>query len=509
MHPVEFSLHLVKSSLIDKADDRFTTIMQWKNVDLFRQPLSFLFPADAHSRVDRLLESKSKLFADVIFPQVPIRLKTGGYINFDMKLTELEAGARRLDFYKPGNGDARPVDPKPPADMYSFFNFVEELLNSPYDGDMGLTMISVDGLRDGAGLSDAEKKAARDEVERGLQAKALGGQVGRLDEASYGLITKGDFDEAAFEREMAIVAEKLDLKPEALSIRAANVEIDDKELSPQQLKQALGHSRGVFLGEIEDGKGLKTLSGVIDGIDHNRGLIERALKKFQYRTSARLVTDNLATASVSQLQQGKINLEGKIRQPDDILVMADHPDLALAHDIAQLEDLIRLRGKRPLEDHIKPDFYELCRSTLIQAEFAEALEKLLKQYSESPSMIGFRVKGLPPVKRGGLHWEALNAFAAKGHPVWIDRFGDAVVAPEALGCLKHGYIELPHTLMKTLAGHFDGKELMGKLIETWRALDVMVVSADLPDYEMKTMAQELGINVSVEDSPEFVETLAS
>ena len=509
MQTVEFSLHLVKNSLIDKADDRFTDIMRWKNVDLFRQPLSFLFPADAHGRVDRLLESKSSHLADIVFPRVPIRVKTGGYVNFDMKLVELEEGARRLDFYKPGNAEDQTGEPKPPADMYSFFNFVEELLTSPYSGDMGLTMVSVDGLRDGTALSEEDKKAARAEVERGLQAKAIGGQVGKLDEASYGLITAGDFDEEAFEREMAIVAEKLDLKIEDLSARAANVEIDDTDLSPDQIKQALGHSRGVFLGEIEDEKGLKTFSGVIDGIDHNRRLIEGALKKYQYRTSARLVTDNLATVSLSQLQQGKINLEGKIRQPDEILVMADHPDLALAHDIAQLEDLVRLRSKRPAEDRVKPDFYELCRSTLIQPEFGEKLEKLLDQYSENTAMIGFRLKGIPPVKRGGLHWDAINSFAQKGHPIWIDRFGDAVVAPEALGCLKHGYIELPHTLMRTLAGHFDGKELMGKLIETWRALDVTVVSADLPDYEMKSMAQELGINVSLEDSPEMAEKLAS
>jgi len=502
---VEFSLYLVKNSLIDRADDRFKTIMQWKDVDLFRQPLSFLFPADAHGRVDRLLESRSQLFKDIVFPRVPIRVKTGGYINFDMKMNELDDGDRRLDFYKPGNGDAAPQEPQPPTDMYSFFNFVEGLLSSPYDGEMGLTMVSVDGLRDGSALSEPEKQAARIEIEGELQTKAIGGKVGKLDEASYGLITKGDFDDEAFEREVAQVALRLDINSEALSARSANVKIDETDIPAEKLQQALGHSRGVFLGTIEDDKGLHTLSGVIDGIDHNRRLIEGALKKYQYRTSARLVTDNVATASVSQLQQGKINLEGKIRLPDEILVMADHPDLALLHDLAQLKDLIRLRAKRPVADQQKPDFYELCRSAMIQNEFAAQLENILLEQGVNSDMIGFRVRGMPPVKRGGLHWDALNGLAAKGHPVWIDRFGDAVVAPEALGCLKHGYVELPPGLLKTLAQHFDGKELMGKLITTWRALDVMVVSVDLPDYEMKTMAQQLGINVSVEDAPEIAE----
>jgi len=506
---VEFSLYLVKNSLIDKADDRFKAIMRWKDVDLFRQRLSFLFPADAHGRVDRLLESRSQLFKDIIFPRVPIRVKTGGYVNFDMRMNELEDGNRRLDFFKPGSAEEPDKDISSPTDMYSFFNFVEDLLSSPYDGDMGLTMISVDGLRDDGVLTDGEKRVARAEIEVELQSKALGGQLGKLDEASYGLITKGDFDEVAFEREVALVAERLNIAPEALATRSANVEIDDKDMPAEKLKQALGHSRGVFLGEIEDEKGLKTLSGVIDGIEHNRRLIEDALKHYNYRTSARLVTDNVATVSLSNLQQGKVNLEGKIRLPDEILVMADHPDLALLHDIAQLEDLVRMRGKNTEGAQQKPDFYELCRSTMIQRSFADKLDGLLSECRVSRNMIGFRIKGMPPVKRGGLHWEALNELAAKGHPIWIDRFGDAVVAPEALDCLRHGYVELPPTLLKTLAGHFDGRELMGKLITTWRALDVMVVSADLPDYEMKTMAQELGINVSVEDAPEMAESAAS
>jgi EAL domain-containing protein (putative c-di-GMP-specific phosphodiesterase class I) len=104
-----------------------------------------------------------------------------------------------------------------------------------------------------------------------------------------------------------------------------------------------------------------------------------------------------------------------------------------------------------------------------------------------------------------LHWDAVNRLAGIGHPIWIDRFGDAVVSADGLECLKHGYIELPPSLMRTLAGHFEGKDLMSKLIETWRGLDVTVVAADLPDYELKTLAQELGVTVTVEDSPELSE----
>lgn len=504
MDTVEFSLYLVKNSLIDKADERFKQIMRWGDVDLFRQPLSFLFPADAHGRVDRLLESKSRLFENIVFPRVPIRVKTGGYINFDMRMNELEDGSRRLDFYRPGHAIESYAADEPTVDMYSFYNFVEDLLQSPYDGDMGLTMVSVDGLRDDSALSKAERDAARVEIETGLKEKAIGGKLGRLDEASYGLITRGDFDETAFDREMEQVASRLNLNPADLSARSANVEIDDRNIEPKKLRQALNQSRGIFLGEIESDEELGTLSGVVDGIEHNRRLIEDAISSYHYRLSERLVTDNIATSSISKLQQGKINLEGKIRLPDEILVMADHPDLALVHDAAQLDDLLRMLARAGTADG-KPCFYEVNRSSCIQESFFDQLEQLLSTHGVDRSKIGFRVRGLPPVKRGGLHWDAVNRLSALGHPIWIDRFGDAVVSADGLKCLNGGYIELPPSLMRVLAGHFEGKDLMGQLIETWRTMDVTVVAIDLPDYELKTMAQELGVTVTVEDSPELAE----
>ncbi|MEX0300691.1 MAG: EAL domain-containing protein [Kordiimonas sp.] len=505
----EFSLFLVKDSLIDKADERFKSIMGWRDVDVFRRPLTYLFPADAHERLDRLLERTDLLLEGVTFPRVPLRVRSGGYVNFDMQMEKLGGGECRLDFFKPGKAEQDLSANNPPTDMYSFFNFVEELLHSPFDADVDLTMVSVDALREESGLSVSDREMARSEVVAGLQRKAVGGTLGKLDEASYGLITQGDFDENAFEQELVKVAEKLKLPADTFVPRTANIEIDDRDASSEDLQRALNHSRGVFLGEVEDEAGFGTLSGVIDGIAHNRKLIEDALKRYKYQTSARLISNAVAAVSLGQLQQGKVNLEGKIRLPDEIIVMADHPDLSLAHDMAQLEDLIRVRVRRPADQLDKPDFYELCRSTLIQESFFERLSEKLIKHNASPGHIGFRVKGMPPIKRGGLHWDSLNRLAALGHPVWIDRFGDAVIAPEAFGCLETGYVEVPHKLMRKLSEHFDGKELMEKLIAVWRSLDVGVLSADLPDYEMKSLAQELGITVTVEDSPEQMERLSA
>ncbi len=508
----EFSLILVKKGLIDKADNRFNSIMGWRDVDLFRQPLGFLFPADAHNRVGRLLDRDDiSAFEGVVFPKVPLRVKSGGYINFDMCISATGGSDRRLDFFKPdqdrpiepaGNASARPAETS--ADMSSFFNFVEDLLASPFNGDLDLTMVSMDSLKEEAenGLTDSEKAAARGEFMAGLQRHAVGGQVGRLDDASFGILTDGSFDELAFEHEMQNVASRLYIAPEKLALRSAQMALDDRDVSTEKLHQALHQARGVFVGDITDAQDIKALSGVVDGIEHNRQLIQDALKRYNYKTSARLVADHASSSSVALLQQGKINLEGQIRRPDEIIVLADHPDISIEHDLAQLEDLIRMRKRRAEEDRRYPDFYELCRSTLIQDQFMEALHDLLHDHGEQPGNLGFRVQGLPPVRRGGLHWDALNRLAGRGHPVWIDRFGDAVVDPDALECLRGGMIEMPPPLMKKLADHLDGKDLMSRLIITWQAMNVQVVSADLPDYRMKSLAHELGITVALEDAVE-------
>ncbi len=500
MEKEEFSLFLVKNSLIDKADPRFKSLMKWQDVDLFRRPLSFLFPADAHGRLDKLLECDDALLEGVVFPRVPLRLKTGGFINFDMKMKRLGYAERRLDFFRPGKHEGSFEVADTSTDLYSFFNFVEGLLNSPYEGEIGLAMVSVDALREGSTLSDTAKYAARQEIEKGLKARAIGATLGIMDEASYGLLVDGTFDEKAYATEMLAVAASLKIDPAVLTAKTARMNMDNRTLDTAELQRALAHSRAIFLGEVDTGQPLTCLSGVLDGIQHNRKLIEQALSKYEYRVSPRVILDTVKSTSLAHLQQGKINLEGKICQPDEILVMADHPDLCLVHDLAQLDDLIRMRVRKKQIEREVPDYYELCRSTLIQEGFFEGLAKIMEKYNERPVFVGFRIKGVPPVKRGGIHWHALGRLADLGHPLWIDRFGDAVLETEALGCVRGGYVEIQPNLMRKLAGHFDGKDLMEKLVETWRYRDVGVLSCDLPDYDMKVLAQEMGIHIAVEDA---------
>lgn len=502
-----FIIKLNKAGKIAPDDKRIAQILRWQNIDLFMQPLSFIFPPDAHGRVDALFEAGEN-FENVTFPRVPLRYKPGGYINFDMKMIVNEDGSRTMQFFKPGSDAGESNVDVATTDMYSFFNFVGELLNSPLDGDLEVDMIEVEGLKAGNGISPDDQAIIRDKVESELKKKAVGGKLGKLDEASYGLLSGGDFDEEAFEKEIIAAAAKLNISSEALGVRAARVKIDDREIDPDTLKMALSHSRSIFLGEIDSDEELGNLSDVISGIQHNCNLVKDAIKKFQFMTIDRQIFDAKESVSKAVLKQGKVTIDGRVTLPGKLIVMTDHPDIAYDHDLAQLDELLRVMkftiNNNP-NDHYndgKLDYYEICRSTLLNPAFLNDLNALLKSYGQPATMLGFRVLEMPPAKKGGMHWKSLKKLAAAGHILWIDRFGDAVIDESLMKLLSGGMVEMPLQVMKTLAAHFDGKDMMIKLVQTWSGKGVGVVSADMPDMKMKQLAHDIGIGLNLEDAPE-------
>lgn len=499
-----FIIKLNKAGKIAPDDKRIAQILRWENIDLFMQPLSFIFPPDAHGRVDALFESTGN-FEDVIFPKVPLRYKPGGYINFDMKIFRHDDETSRLEFYKPGSIENAEVAT---ADMYSFFNFVGELLNSPLEGNIAVNMIEVEGLKAGSDISPADQEILRDKVEGELKQKAVGGKIGKLDEASYGLLSGGDFDEVAFEKELEAAASKLNISPEVLGVRSAKVKIDDREIDPATLKMALSHSRSIFLGEIDSDDELDNLSDVISGIQHNCNLVNDAIKKFQFMVISRQVNDITKSESRAVLQQGKVNIDGRLTLPGKLIVLYDHPDIAYAHDMAQLDEMLRVIKfaiKSNPDTHYndgKLDYYELCRSTLLNVHFINDLSAILKKHEQATSMLGFRILEMPPSKKGGAHWDTMRKLDGLGHSLWIDRFGDAVIDDSLMKLLHNGYVEMPLQVMKKLSGHFDGKDMMSQLVGTWREKGVGVVAADLPDIKMKQLAHDIGIRHNLEDAPE-------
>ncbi len=502
-----FIIKLNKAGKIAPDDKRIAEILRWQNIDLFMQPLSFIFPPDAHGRVDALIESAGN-FENVIFPRVPLRYKPGGYINFDMKFVKHDDETSSLEFYKPGEDCHESNVEVATTDMYSFFNFVGELLNSPLEGNLAVTMVEVEGLRAGSGLTNDEQASIRSEVESQLKKQAVGGKLGKLDEASYGLLSGGDFDEEAFEKELAAAAVKLNIAPDALGVRAAKVKIDDREIDSATLKMALSHSRSIFLGEIDSDVELGNLSDVISGIQHNCNLVTDAIKKFQYMVISRQIYDAKESISRAVLQQGKVNIDGRITLPGKLIVLYDHPDIAYSHDMAQIDEMMRVIkftiNSNPSVHYNdgKLDYYELCRSTLLKESFINDLSAILKKHGQATSMLGFRILEMPPSKKGGVHWETLLKLTGLGHSLWIDRFGDAVIDESLMKMLHGGYIEMPLQVMKKLAGHFDGKDMMTQLVSTWSSKGVGVVAADLPDIKMKQLANDIGIKLNLKDAPE-------
>lgn len=505
----EFYIH-VTDNMLDPQDQRLSRVLGWKDFDLFRQPVEFLFPPDAHGRIGKLFSSDRPL-EQVVFPKVPLRYHAGGYINFDMTLSKTTDGDWRLDFFKPDTGTTaqegqQGADTVATQDMSGFFNFVQDILESPFDGDIDMSFVEVAGLRQESDLSDENRRSLRENVEKELKSQAVGGRIGKIDNATYGFLTTGEFEEEAFEEELRGAAEKLGIASEDLGVRSRQIAIDEKDLSREQMTQALGQAAKSFTGEIEDDPTATRLSAVISGLEHHLNLIKSALRQYDFRAGKRLIfraQDNQRTAI---LVEGKVGIDGHYRRPDELVNMVDHADLALDHDLAQLEDIIRLQGMDARKaiakgQSVVPIYYNLCRACLLSPDFISRLSALIKGAGLTPDQIGLRLKGLPPIKRGGPHWDCITQLKTLGFRIWVDRFGDAVSGDKLTNLLEFGMIEMPQILLKKLVHHYDGKDLIKNLVSVWQAKNVTVVSADFTEEKWKRQSLDAGIGIYLSGDP--------
>ena len=503
----EFWITLYPDGRIRRADKAITRILGWRPEQIFGLPLSHLLPFDAQSRMELLWENDGFLNG-LTLPKVPLRHANGaGYINFDMLVSVDEAsGDRRLDVFKPAQGQAGAADEpaEEPLGTEEFFAFVDSVVRGEGDGATDLAMVDIAGLREG-GLGTklgAEKEAALTAgIEAAIRDKALDGKVGRIDEAAYAFLTEDSFDREELERELAAAAKQLQVNVDDLGLKTKGLEIDQRDLDSDTLKQALNHARGVFLGEI-DGRDDQTLSDVIDGVEHHRRLIRDALDAHKYRTTPREVRDGRTNVRIAVLHQPKVLIDNRIRFADELIVLRDHPDLAARHDLTILAEFLRLRTLAEDKERRVPGMFELCVVNLKRTEYISEIIELSRSSQIRPGEIGFRIRLMPSLRGGGAAWGGFNRLAEAGFPLWIDRFADVVTDENLMLKVTGGMVELSARTLDRIAQHPEGKALTIRLIETWRRKGVTLLSADLVNYERKELAQKLGLTVALADPVE-------
>ena len=498
----EFWITLYPDGRIRRADKAITRILGWRPEQIFGLPLSHLLPFDAQSRMELLWENDGFLNG-LTLPKVPLRHANGaGYINFDMQVSVDEAsGDRRLDVFKPAQESAAEEPMEEPLGTEEFFDFVDSVVRGEGDGAKDLAMVDVAGLREG-GLGaklGAEKEAALTAgIEAAIRDKALDGKVGKIDEAAYAFLTEDSFDREELERELAAAAKQLQVNADDLGLKTKGLEIDQRDLDSDTLKQALNHARGVFLGEI-DGRDDQTLSDVIDGVEHHRRLIRDALDAHKHRTTPREVRDGRTNVRLAVLHQPKVLIDNRIRFADELIVLRDHPDLAAKHDLTIFAEFLRLRTLAEDKERRVPGMFELCFVNLKNAEYISEIIDLFRSKKIRPGEIGFRIRLMPSLRGGGAAWDGFRRLARAGFPLWIDRFGDVVTDEDLMHQVTGGMVELSARTLDRIAAHPEGKALTIRLIETWRRKGVTLLSADLVKYERKELAQKLGLTVALAD----------
>ena len=283
----EFCITLYPDGRIRKMEEAATRILGWKAEDVFGLAFSTLLPLDAQNRMDVLWEKGAELDG-VTMPRVPLRHKSGnGYINFDIEVASSKETVN-LRVFKPARNTEKEPAPEP-EDTEAFFAFVESVVNGDAAGASDLAMVNMQGLADGS--MDAEKAAeVRAGVEQTLRQKAVGGKIGKLDETAYAFLTEDKLDREELEQDIKKTTKRLEVNAAELGLVTQGLEVDQKDIDPKVLRNALNHARGVFLGEIE-GREEHTLTDMINGIEHHRRLIQTALKEHGFRTTGREIRD--------------------------------------------------------------------------------------------------------------------------------------------------------------------------------------------------------------------------
>ncbi len=493
----EFCLTLYPDGRIRKMEDAMTRILGWKAEDVFGLAFSTLLPLDAQNRMDMLWEKAAELDG-VTMPRVPLRHQSGnGYINFDIGIAA-DADAIALTVFKPAKTAAKEPVPEP-EDTEAFFAFVESVVNGGEAGAAGLAMVNMPGLVDGSVSADkaAELRAG---IEDTLRQKAVGGKIGRLDDAAYAFLTEDKFDQEELEKDIAKTTKRLEVNAAELGLVTQGLEVDQKNIDPKVLRNALNHARGVFLGEVE-GREEHTLTDMINGIEHHRRLILSALKEHGFRTTPREIRDGRTNTQIGVLHQPKMIIDTKIRFAGDLIVLRDHADVAAEHDLTIFTEFLRLfslqedekRARRPRA------FFELCVVNLADAGFIGKLLTLTSQYAQDARGLGFRIRHLPSLRAGGAAWQGLDRLVEAGFFAWIDRFADVVTDEGLMQKVQGGMVEVSAKFLDRIAGHPDGRGLTMQLIDVWQSKGVTLLSADLETDERKLLAHELGLYIALAD----------
>lgn len=502
-----FKILIDKTGKVFRAEGNTGVIRARLPDDVKNGSIYDIFPEEGHGLVGKILDSVSANTEGRI-SDIAVMTSSGQQRLFHMTVKPDGAVLWWFEFVESDTVlDTKPDAPppsEPSAIWVDFFDSVSYLIDqAPDDKPIELMMLSFEALAD-PGLTERLGKDGvedmRAAIESTLNSKSLNGQVGRLDDNSYTIVTDGDAEADEIVVDVGAATSEFGVDAEALGARTQAVTLE-KGVEGEQLQGALSHIRRSFLEDDDDdedsmigGSGPISLSGVVADIEISKARIVAALDEGSLELLRYPVVELATGNSAVYLVHGRLLIEGVAVEASRKLIMGDYPGLTLHHDTAMTREAARqISAAAAAGAPIDPVIIDVNASSLGEEEFASAIEGLLKEYDVKAGSIGFRTLALDLTRQSSPSYQGLLTLLLNGHPVWLTRFASAVTG----STLEGAYIEVAVSYLQRLCSSTDGFGLVQQLLEVWRTAQVRMVAMDVQTEEQLDFVKELGIEYAV------------
>ena len=502
-----FKVLIDKTGKLFRAEGNVGVVRARLPEDIKNGSVYDIFPDEGHPLVAKILGSVSSNTEGRI-SDIAILTSSGSKRLFHLTVKPDGAVLWWFEFMESDTVlDTEPEAP-PPAEptviWVDFFDSVSYLIDqAPDDRPIELMMLSFEALAD-PGLTERLGKDGvedmRAAIESTLNSKSLNGQVGRLDDNSYTIVTDGDTEADEVVVDVGQATSEFGVSAEDLGARTQAVTLD-KGVDQEQMQGALSHIRRSFLEDDDDdedsmisGAGAISLSGVVADIEISKERIVNALNDGNLELLRYPVVALSTGDAAIYLVHGRLLIEGVAVEASRKLIMGDYPGLTLHHDTAMTREAARqVSAAAAAGSPIDPIVIDVNASSLGEPEFAPAIAGILEEFGVAAGSIGFRTLALDLTRQSSPSYLGLLELLGRGHPVWLTRFASAVTG----STLEGAYIEVTVTYLQRLCGSADGYGLVQQLLDVWRAAQVRMVAMDVQTDEQLKFVSELGIEYAV------------
>lgn len=466
-----------------------------------------IFPESGHALIARILDNVSRNSEGRI-SDIAVLTASGAEKLFHMSVKPDGAALWWFAFVASDTAPPQPQPDEAPREptviWVDFFDSVSYLIDqAPADRPIELMMLRFEALAD-PGLGDRigadGVDTVRAAIESTLNNRALNGQVGRLDDNSYTIVSDGDTEAEEIVVDVAAATREFGVDADALGARTRTVTLD-KGVDEDQLQGAMSHIRRAFLADDDDdaesligGDGPISLGGVAAGLEISRSRIVAALDAGDLQLSRYPVVALADGAPALYLVHGQLLIDGDAVEASRKLIMGDFPGLALRHDSAMTREAVRqIAAARDAGAPIDPVVIDVNASSLGEPEFITRLDAALAEHGVAPAAIGFRALALDLTRQSSPSYLGVLELLGRGHPVWLTRFASAVAG----ATLDGTYTEVTADYLQRLCGSADGRDLVKRLLGVWRDARVHLVAMDVQTEDQSAFVGELGIDYAV------------